>query len=189
MKKIISVFVMVNLAVFLTVFPNPKKKAKKETYDCAIICGYFANPDGTPSAFMKSRVEKAVELWKTGKIKYLLMSGGAVRNEFVEASVMKKYAIDLGVPEDVILLESGAVSTYHNMLYAKEIMKDYGLEDCVVVTNGWHLRKANHYAKKFKLDYVMAEAKEPEEEKKYMTIWRHISLNAHMYYMMFKGYY
>ncbi|MBQ5676337.1 MAG: YdcF family protein [Lachnospiraceae bacterium] len=189
MKRLISAFVMLNAAVFFIVFPNPRKKVKKENYDCAIVCGYFANSDGTPSEFMKSRVDKAVELWKKEKVKYLLLSGGAVRNEHTEAYVMKKYAMELGVPEDVILVEKEAVSTYHNMLYAKEIMAGKNLENCVVVTNSWHLRKANHYAKKFELDYVMAEAREPEGEKKFMTIWRHISLNLHMYYMMFKGYY
>ena len=189
MKKIISAFLMVNTAVFLTVFPNPRKKVKKGTYDCAIVCGYYANPDGTPSDFMKSRVEKAVELWKLGTVKCLIMSGGAVRNEYVEAEVMKAYAMKLGVPEEEILVEKEAVSTYHNMLYVKEIMKEKQLSNCVVVTNSWHLRKANHYARKFHLDYVMAEAKEPDTEKKYMTIWRHISLNLHMYYMMFRGYY
>ena len=119
MKRLISAFVMLNAVVFFIVFPNPRKKAKKENYDCAIVCGYFANSDGTPSEFMKSRVDKAVELWKKEKVKYLLLSGGAVRNEHTEAYVMKKYAMKLGVPEDVILIESEAVSTYHNMLYAK----------------------------------------------------------------------
>ena len=189
MKKYLAAFAMLNTAVFLAVFPNPKKKAKRVQYDCGLVCGYFANPDGTPSEFMKSRVDKAVKLWKENKIQYLLLSGGAVRNEFVEAEVMKSYAMEQGVSEDVILLEPQAVSTYHNMLYAKEIMKENKLKNCVVITNGWHLRKANHYARKFQLDYVMAEAKEPEEESFVHTVWRHISLNLHMYYMMFKGYY
>ena len=189
MKKIISAFVIANTVLFLLMFPNPKKKARKKQYDCAVVCGYFANPDGTPSGFMKSRVEKAVELWKAEKVKYLLLSGGAVRNEHIEANVMKNYAMELGVPESAIFVETESVSTYHNMMFAKDIMKEQQLENCVVITNSWHLRKANHYAKKFDLDYVMAEAKEPKGERKYMTIWRHISLNIHMYYMMFRGYY
>ena len=49
MKRLISAFVMLNAVVFFIVFPNTRKKLKKENYDCAIVCGYFANSDGTPS--------------------------------------------------------------------------------------------------------------------------------------------
>ena len=189
MKKFFLGLLLGNLAVFSIVFPKSKTRAEKKQYDCAIVCGYFANEDGTPSELMKTRVEKAVKLWKKGKVYYLILSGGAVRNEHIEAEVMKKYAMKLGVPAYCILEEKQAGSTYHNMLFAKEIMQTKHLKDCVVVTNGWHLRKANHYARKFELDYVMAKADDPQDEKAWQTLWRYISVNVHMYYMMFKGYY
>ena len=178
----------VNSAVFCTVFPRPQKRWKKEKYDCAIVCGCGVNPDGTPSGYLKTRVEKAAELWRNGKVNILIMSGAAVQNEFIEAEAMKEYAVTLGIPEEVILEEKKAVSTYHNLLYSKEKMQEQGFKDCVVVTNGWHLRKANHYAKKFKLDYVMSAAKNPVGETICMTLWRYVSVNLHMYFNMFRGY-
>ncbi len=181
--------ITVNILLFCVMFPKPKKKAERMEYDCAIICGYFANEDGTPSEYMKTRVEEGMRLWKEKKVKCLILSGGAVQNEFVEAEVMKQYAISLGIPECVIFEEKKAVSTYHNMLYAKDIMEQEGFYNCAVVTNGWHLRKANHYAKKFKLDYVMREAKNPKDEMKIKTIWQCVYTNVHMYGKMFQGYY
>lgn len=188
-KKIVAAFAALNIGIFCVMFPKPKKRADKVKYDCAIVCGYFANDDGTPSEYMKTRVNEGIRLWKEGKVNTLILSGGAVQNEHVEAEVMKRYALELGVPEEVIFEEPKAVSTYHNMLYAKEIMDAEGFSSCAVVTNGWHLRKANHYARKFKLDYVMSEAKNPENESKWMTLWRLISTNVHMYGKMFQGYY
>lgn len=188
MKKLLSAFLAINIVIFCTMFRKPCKHWKKRQYDCAIVCGYFANPDGTPSEFMKTRVNKGVDLWKRGKVKSLIFSGGAVYNEYVEAEVMKKYAMELGIPETAILMEKQAVSTYHNMLHAKDIMADQRFRDCVVVTNGWHLRKADHYARKFKLDYVMAQAENPEGEPVLKTLWLLVKTNIHMYINMYRGY-
>jgi len=182
MKRIMS-------AIFAAAFYKPKMRAERQRYDCIVVCGYPADENGEPSEIMKTRVEKAVELMKKKKADWLILSGGPVANEFIEADVMADYAMELGIPETVILREKAAVSTYHNMLYVKEIMEQNHLKDCIVVTNGWHLRKADYYSRKFKLDYVMAKAKEPESERLYTTLWRYISVNMQMYYMMFKGYY
>ena len=101
-------FLGVQLAVFWILFPNPKKRWEQDTYDCALVCGYHAKEDGSPTDVMKKRVEKAVELWKERKVRYLLLSGGAVANPYVEAEVMKKYALELGVPEQYLVLEKRA---------------------------------------------------------------------------------
>lgn len=189
LKKFLITLLALNATVFCIVFRKPKMNTEREKYDCAVVCGYPADENGKPSEYMKTRVDKAVELWNDGKVKYLIFSGGPVANEFTEAEVMKQYALGKGIPENVVITETKALSTYHNMMYVKELMEDYRLKNCAVVTNGWHLRKANHYARKFKLDYVMAKANDPENETRIMTLWRYVSLNLHMYYMMFRGYY
>ena len=149
-----------HILVFRTVFERPSIIWRKKKYDCALVCGCPANLNGSPSVLMRTRVEKAVE-----------------------------YAISLGVPKEQIITETQSVSTYHNMLHSKDIMEDHGLKSCVVVTNGWHLRKANHYAKKFGLDYVMCAAAEPYNATFIRTLWRYISINLHMYFNFYRGLY
>lgn len=175
--------------MFSAVFCKPKLKAERKKYECAVVCGYPAKENGEPSDIMKSRVEKAVELIRKKKADCLILSGGAVANEYNEAEVMAEYAVKMGVSESVIIKETAAVSTYHNMMYVKEIMEHNHFKNCIVVTNGWHLRKADYYSRKFRLDYVMAKAEEPENTGFYITLWRYISVNLQMYYMMLKGYY
>ena len=172
-----------------TMFRRLRTKSKRKIYDCVVVCGYPAEIDGTPSLIMKKRVEKAVNLILSGKAKYLILSGGAVANKHIEAEVMKKYAMQLGVSEAMILEEKAAMSTYHNMMYVKEVMKQHELSNCIVVTSGWHLRKADYYSGKFGLDYVMAKAEEPEDTSVRSTLWKYLSINFQMYYMMVKGYY
>lgn len=178
-----------NGCLFCMMFRAPKKCWEQDKYDCAVVCGCQVEEDGTPSDLLRSRVEKAVELWKEKKVRYLIMSGAAVHNAYVEAEAMKQYAMELGVPEDYILEEKQAVSTYHNLMYAAKLMRHCGFRDCVVVTNGWHLRKADHYARRSGVRYVMAAAENPQEQSLRQTICLYIETNLHMYLNMWKGYY
>lgn len=182
----VAAFCLVHFTIFSLEFRWPKTRWRRRVYDCAVVCGYPAEADGSPSRILKTRVERAAELWKTGRVRFLILSGGAVGNEFVEAEVMKAYAKELGVDPEVIRVECQAVSTYHNLKYASEIMKKEGWQDCAVVTNRWHLRKADHYARKFGLEYVMCPAADGESRRK--AVWRWICTNVHMYVNYYRGY-
>lgn len=177
-----------NGILYSLVFKRPRQRWMKDTYDCAVVCGYPANDDGGPSDIMKKRVERAADLFRKEKVKYLIFSGAAVYNQYTEADVMREYARSLGIPDECMLMENRAVSTYHNMMYAKEIMEMNGINDCVVVTNGWHLRKADHYARKFHLDYIMCKADNPACEHVRKTIWRYIETGMNTYINIFRGY-
>lgn len=181
--------VLLHMLVFQKVFERPSKRWKRPEYDCALVCGCPANLNGSPSAVMRTRVERAVELWREGKVKKLFFTGGRVKNPHIESEIMKDYAMTLGVPEELIVTETESVSTYHNMMKSKDVMETEGLHSCVVVTNGWHLRKANHYAKKFGLDYVMCAADEPDNAGFIKMLWRYISINLHMYLNFYRGLY
>lgn len=189
LKKMIGWFGVINLIVFIIVFKYPQKKYRYTKYDCAIVCGYPADNDGKPSKVMKSRVDKAVELYKKGEIKFIIFSGGSVKNRYKEADIMEKYALELGIKQDIIFKEDKAMCTYHNLMYAREIMDKNAFENCIVITNSWHLRKADHYARKFKLDYAMVSAQAPKSYNFFKIIMLHISTNFKMYYNLFKGYY
>lgn len=181
--------VLSNWVIFRTVFPRPVTVWKQKTYDCAVVCGCPAAADGSPSRVMKVRVEKAVGLWKEGKVRKILFSGAAVKNSYIEAEVMKEYATALGVNEEMIITEPCAVSTYHNMMLTKPLMEEKGMKSCVIVTNSWHLRKANHYAEKVGLNYVMCPSEEPEGAGKFYAMWHHAVINLHMYFNFYRGLY
>lgn len=182
-------FLLANISLFCVMFRAPKKRWNQEQYDCAVVCGCRVNDDGTPSDTLKSRVEKAAELWKAKKVRYLIMSGAAVSNSQVEAKAMEQYARRLGVPKEYILKEEQAVSTYHNLLHSCKMMKEHDFKDCVVVTSGWHLRKTDHYARRQGVPYVTAAARSPKSQKIYRIIWLHVKTNVHMYLNMWRGYY
>ena len=189
MKWMAAGFLAAHLFLFCVMFRAPKKHWEQDSYDCAIVCGCRVKEDGTPSDTLKARVDKAVELWKEKKVKYLIMSGADVHSDFVEAEAMKRYAMECGVPGEYILEEKQAVSTYHNLQYSCQMMRNCNFQDCVVVTSGWHLRKADHYTRQKRVPYVMAAAENPGKQKALEILWLYVRTNVHMYLNMWRGYY
>lgn len=51
------------------------------------------------------------------------------------------------------------------------------------------LRKANHYARKNKLNYAMVVADNPSEFNKLKILYLYLKTNLIMYINLFKGYY
>lgn len=156
--------------------------------DCIIVCGYPANENGTISNILESRIKKGTEVFKKFDCQYLILSGGAIHNSFCEALIMKEYALKQGIDEKYILMEDKAKSTYHNMLYSKEIMEKHNLKNCYIVTNSWHKIKAEYYAKKFELDYIMINADKPEGMSYFKVLLLTIEMPFNMLKMRMKGF-
>ena len=156
--------------------------------DCVIVCGYPTNDDGSISYILKSRIDKAVELYQNQDVQYLILSGGAIHNQYCEAIAMQDYALSKGIPSQYILLEKQAKSTYHNMKYSKKIMHQHHLKTCFIVTNSWHVIKAEYYAKKFALDYTMVKAKKPHHMSYFKVFLLHIDMPINMFINRLKGY-
>lgn len=156
--------------------------------DCVIVCGYPTNLDGSLSPILESRIAMGVELIKSGQARYLLVSGGAVHNAHSEAQAMYQWAITQGLSENQILIDNQAISTYHNMYYAAQIMKEYGLSTCIVVTNSWHLIKARHYARKFHLNYRLRSCQKPTGMHWVTVVGLTLYMPINMLIMRLKGY-
>lgn len=156
--------------------------------DCIIVCGYPTNEDGTLSHILKSRIDKAIELYQRQQSAYIIVSGGAIHNQFSESEAMAKYAITQGILQTRIIIENEAKSTYHNMMYSQVLMQENGFQNCYIVTNSWHIIKAEYYAKKFHLDYCMVKANKPEGMSCIHNLLLHIEMPINMLINRMKGY-
>lgn len=156
--------------------------------DCVIICGYPTNADGTISDILKSRIDHAITLYFQKQVTYLIVSGGAIHNQYNEALTMQHYALTEGVKPQHILIEPKAKSTYHNILYAKEIMIYHHFQTCYVLTNSWHIIKAKYYAKKFELDFKMVSCPKPKSMSYSKVMLLSIYMPINMLINRFKGY-
>lgn len=115
-------------------------------YDCIIILGCGVKDDGRPSDMLYDRIITGVELYKKGIAPRILMSGDHGRTDYDEVGTMKKYAVDMGVPEDAVFCDHAGFSTYESMVRANKV---FGIENAVVVTQSYHLYRALYDAESF----------------------------------------
>lgn len=125
------------------------KRAKKAhtQYDAIIVPGVPFN-EPTWDVTMQMRVLWAVHLYQRGITKNIIMSGGSVYSPYVEAEIMKLYAIKLGVPANNILVDSIAQHSTENMWYSYLLGKKNGFETMALATDPFQTRMLYRFGKK-----------------------------------------
>ena len=99
----------------------------------AIVFGAGLTRSGRPTPILRDRVQTAANLYFTGKVEKLLMSGGEWSYARSEPESMREYAISLGVPAEAIVLDHGGQRTYDTCYRAKAV---FGLDSALLVTQG-----------------------------------------------------
>jgi vancomycin permeability regulator SanA len=113
--------------------------AKVPATPVALVLGASVNPDGTPSSFLKARLDLAHELYAAGKIKVILVSGDNGTVHYNEPDNMVKYLVSVGVPAKKVVADYAGFDTYDSCVRAKKI---FGVDKLTVVTQSYHLMRA-----------------------------------------------
>lgn len=124
--------------------PGDAPKAK-----VAIVLGALVYSNGTPSATVADRLTTAIELYKSGTVEKLLLSGDHGTTAYDEVNAMLKYCVDRGVPSEDVFTDHAGFDTYDTMYRARDVFK---VTDCLVVTQGFHLPRAVYTARALGLD-------------------------------------
>jgi uncharacterized SAM-binding protein YcdF (DUF218 family) len=116
-----------------------------DEHGCAVlVLGYPANADGTASSVARFRVESGVQAYREHRCSKLVLSGGAIENEHVEAESMAALAERLGVPTEDIVLERRARSTWENVGCTVPLVP--WADRVLVVSDSLHANRAARYA-------------------------------------------
>lgn len=105
----------------------------------AVVFGGGIHGNGQPSDVLRDRLDVAIELYETGKVDRLLLSGDNSFENYNEPGVMLNYARDRGVPFNHIQPDYGGRRTYDSCYRAKHI---FGLNDAILVTQQFHMSRA-----------------------------------------------
>jgi uncharacterized SAM-binding protein YcdF (DUF218 family) len=89
------------------------------------------------------RVWHAARLYRAGKVKSLVVSGGSFRaGGALEAPAMRELLLELGVPDRAILLESESRTTGENARLTAAMLSLQGVREIVLVTSALHMSRA-----------------------------------------------
>lgn len=100
---------------------------------------------GFPNAYFTNRIKAAADLYKSGKIKYIIVSGDNSRKDYNEPEDMQLALIQQGVPQDKIYLDFAGFRTLDSVLRAKEI---FGQQKLIIVSQKFHNERAVFLARK-----------------------------------------
>jgi SanA protein len=117
----------------------------------AVVFGAGLTTSGDPTRVLKDRVETAVLLYQAGKVEKVLMSGDNRFIDYNEPGAMKAYALELGMPEEDIVLDYAGRRTYDTCYRARDI---FLLDDVILVTQKFHLSRALYTCKNLDLGAV-----------------------------------
>jgi len=94
---------------------------------------------------MKLRTEKAAQLYKKGRVKKVIFSGGfKTRKDLSEAKFMADIAVKKGIPKKSIILEEKSNTTIGNAYYCNKIMKNKRFKSAIIITSPDHMRRAKY---------------------------------------------
>lgn len=114
--------------------------------DKAVILSTKSYEQGRLNPCLVARVQAGVELYRAGKVKALVMSGGINRDFQYGSRNMQAVAEKMGVPSSAILQEDRSADTFENIVFSRP--KIEGSRNVVIVSAGFHLPRAHWMAQK-----------------------------------------
>ncbi|MEV7091129.1 ElyC/SanA/YdcF family protein [Streptomyces sp. NPDC093085] len=112
--------------------------AEAPAEDVAVVFGAGLRA-GRPTPYLAHRLDTAAELYRTGKVKVVLVTGDNSRVEYDEPDAMRGYLVQRGVPDRHIVSDYAGFDTWDSCVRAKKI---FGVERALLVTQGFHVRRA-----------------------------------------------
>lgn len=94
---------------------------------------------GYRNYFYLKRMEAAAELWKSGKVRCIIVSGDNRAMNYNEPRDMKKSLIELGVPADRIVCDFAGICTYDSVARAHLIFR---ADKLIIVSQQSHAERA-----------------------------------------------
>ena len=123
----------------------------KDASFTAIVLGASVTAHQTPSDALRDRLDEGLWLYETGRAGKVLITGDDGRNEVDEISVMKKYLLDHGIPDENLLIDPEGYRTYESCKRAHEVFQ---IKKAVVVTQRFHIGRALYLCNRLGVDSI-----------------------------------
>jgi vancomycin permeability regulator SanA len=133
--------------------------------DVAVVFGARVYASGSPSPLLEDRIQTGLELYRSGLVSTLVMSGGDGADGFNEARVMRDEAIRAGVAPSAIVLDDAGVSTEATVANTVALLTTrYGGElpiRIIAVSQAYHLPRIQLSFATAGVDVLTVPARDP----------------------------
>jgi uncharacterized SAM-binding protein YcdF (DUF218 family) len=126
--------------------------ADREPADAAVVLG-AAVYDDVPTPVFEERLRHAVELYRSGRVKLIVMTGGfGPGDALAESQAGRQWAVAHGVPAAAIVVEDRSQTTRENLANVKPLLDSRGIGRVLVVTDPLHMGRAMRMATDLGID-------------------------------------
>ena len=105
----------------------------------AIVLGAAVHADGQPSPWLAHRLDVAADLYTSGRVEAILVSGDNRRAGYDEPTVMRRYLLSQGIPDQAVAVDYAGFDTYDTCVRARRV---FGIERALLVTQDFHEPRA-----------------------------------------------
>jgi SanA protein len=116
--------------------------------DAILVLGARVWENGDPSGILEDRILTGIAAYNEGASDRLLMSGDHGQDDYDEVNAMKTYALNAGIPSEVIFMDHAGFSTYESLYRAQAIFQ---VKSVIIVTQWYHLYRALYVAERMGL--------------------------------------
>jgi SanA protein len=152
---------------------------KVADFKVGLLLGTSKNlKNGNKNDFFFNRIDATVQLFKSGKIKNVIISGDNSKTNYNEPLDMKVELVRNGIPDSVIYLDYAGFRTLDAVVRAKEI---FGQSSYIVISQKFHNERAVYLARKYGIDAYGYNAKEVTAYKGFKTKLRELFARDKMF--------
>ena len=113
--------------------------------------------NGRKNAYFFNRINAAVELYKSGKIQNIIVSGDNSQKNYNEPEDMKNELVLHGIPEEKIYLDFAGFRTLDSVIRARDI---FGQSRFVIISQKFHNERAIYLAQENNIEAYGFNAKD-----------------------------
>lgn len=171
---IFTLFIVVsfNLAIIENsknyLFDDLEKLPEKD-FALVLGCSQFSQ-NGNLNPYFVYRMEAAADLYHSGKVEQILVSGDNHIVGYDEPTDMANYLVSLGVPRNKIILDYAGFRTIDSIIRAKKV---FNCQELIIVSQKFHNQRAVYAAREHGIDAVGYNAQDVQSKNNF-THYREI---------------
>jgi len=146
--------------------------------DVGLILGTTDRIHGRENLYFRYRIDAAVHVWKSGKLKTLIVSGDNRSPYYNEPEKMKQALVERGIPVDRIVCDYAGLRTFDSVVRAKEI---FGTHSLLVISQRFQNERAIYIAQAHGMQAYGFNARDVQAQAGWKTKIREVGARVKMW--------
>lgn len=152
-RSISAVLILVLFSIFFVWNVTDYNSKNNNQYEYGLVPGAAVWKKDKPSPIFEGRIRKALELYRQGIIKKIILTGGNAPGELSEAEVAYKYLTNLGVDYKNLIVEQLTSTTTEQIKYLRNNHGDFvSSSRILIISDDFHLSRILQICRFFNIE-------------------------------------